>query len=44
MMILRFHWLLPLLRTKLFVYSQTAPGPHEENHPLALGRMTIQSI
>ena len=43
-MIPRFHRLLPLLHTKLFVYSQTALGPHKENHPLALGRMTIQSI
>ena len=43
-MILGLHWLLPLLRTKLFVYSQTTPGSHEENYPLALGRTTIQGI
>ena len=43
-MILGLHWLLLLFHTKLFVYSQATLGPHEENHPLALGRTTIQSI
>ena len=43
-MIFRLHWLLPLLHTKLLVYSQTTLGSHKENHPLALGRMTIQGI
>ena len=43
-MIPRLHWLLPLLCAKLFVHSQTAPRSYKENHPLALGGMTIQSI
>ena len=43
-MIPRLHWLLLLLCTKLFHYSMTTIRPHEENHPLALGRMTVQSI
>ena len=44
MMILRLHWLLSLLCTELFVYSQTTLGPHKENHPLALGGTAVQSI
>ena len=43
-MILRLHQLLLLFRTKLFIYSQTTPGSHEENYPLALGRTTVQGI
>ena len=43
-MISRLHWLLPLLHTKLFLYSPTTVRPHKENYPLALGRATIQSI
>ena len=44
MTILRLHWLLLLLCTELFVYSQATLGSYKENHPLALGRMTIQGI
>ena len=44
MTIPRLHWLLLLLHAKLFVHSQTALRPHKENHPLALGRMTVQGI
>ena len=43
-MISRLHWLLPLLCAELFIHSQTALRPHEENHPLALGGTTIQGI
>ena len=43
-MIPRFHWLLPLLRAKLLLYSLTTPRPYKENHPVALGRMTVQGI
>ena len=43
-MILRLHWLLLLLRTKSFIYSQTTLGSHKENHSLALGGTTIQGI
>ena len=43
-MILRLHQLLPLLRTKLFIHSKTAPRPYKENYPLALGRTTIQGV
>ena len=41
MTILRLYQLLLLLRTKLFIHSQTTPRPYEENYPLALGRTTI---
>ena len=44
MVILGFHWLLPLLCTKLLIYSQTTPRPHKEDYPLALGRTTAQSV
>ena len=44
MTIPRLHWLLPLLHTKLFCYSPTTARSHKEDHPLALGRATIQGI
>ena len=44
MMISRLHWLLLLLCTELLLYSQTTARPYKENHPLALGRVTTQSI
>ena len=40
----RLHRLLSLLCTKLFCYSPTTTRSHKENHSLALGRMTVQSI
>ena len=43
-MIPRFHWLLPLLHAKLLLYSLATSRPYKENHPVALGRMTVQII
>ena len=44
MTISRLYWLLLLLCAELLVYSQTTLRSHKENHPLALGGMTVQGI
>ena len=44
MTILRLYWLLPLLHAKLLLNSLTTSRAYKENHPLAMGRTTVQGI